>query len=153
MRVARSVILSPDQREILESRARAGGVKRGAERARIVLLAAAGLQDKQIAAQLRIMPATAARWRNRFLDSGLAALDKDAPRSGRRPSITLVKVQEVIRRTTQERPSSAANWSTRRMAKATGLSENSVRRIWHQYGIKPHLAPMFEVSNNPTHRG
>ena len=150
MRVARPVVLSAEQREMLESRARArSAAARSVERARIVLLAAAGMQDKQIAAKLRIMPAKAARWRNRFLDGGLAALDKDAPRPGRTPTITPAKVQEVIRKTTQEKPSNATHWSTRSMAQAAGLSEKSVRRIWHKHGLKPHLARTFKVSNDP----
>jgi transposase len=119
------------------------------ERARIVLLAASGMQDKQIAAKLRIMPEKAARWRNRFLDGGLKALDKDAPRPGRTPTITPVKIQEVVRRTTQDKPSNATHWSTRTMAAATGLSEKSVRRIWHKHGLKPHLTRTFKVSNDP----
>ena len=89
MRVARPVVLSSDQQEILESRARARSAPaRSVERARIVLLAGAGLQDQQIAAKLKITPEKAARWRNRFLDGGFAALDKDAPRPGRTPVTT-----------------------------------------------------------------
>src|SRR5712675_1177660 len=80
MRVARPILFSADQREILESRTRARSAPaRSVERARIILLAGAGLQDRQIAARLKITPEKAARWRNRFLDGGLAALDKDAP--------------------------------------------------------------------------
>lgn len=83
MRVGRPVVLSTEQRNMLESRAQAhSAAARSVERARIVLLAATGMQDKQIAAKLRIMPEKAARLRNRSLDGGLAALDKDAPRSG-----------------------------------------------------------------------
>jgi len=150
MRVARPVVLSTEQQNMLESRARArSAAARSVERARIVLLAAAGMQDKQIAAKLRIMPETAARWRNRFLDGGLAALDKDAPRPGRPSTITPAKIQEVVGKTTQEKPSNATHWSTRSMAKASGLSEKSVRRIWHQHGLKPHLARTFKVSNDP----
>jgi transposase len=150
MRVARVVVLSAEQREMLESRARArSAAARSVERARIVLLAAAGMQDKQIAAKLRIMPEKAARWRNRFLDGGLAALDKDAPRPGRPTTITTAKVQEVVRKTTQERPANATHWSTRTMAEAAGLSEKSVRRIWHKHGLKPHLSRTFKVSNDP----
>jgi transposase len=119
------------------------------ERARIVLLAAAGLQDRQIAAQLKITPEKAARWRNRFLDGGAAALDKDAPRPGRTPTITAAKVQEVVRKTTRQKPCNATHWSTRTMAAASGLSEKSVRRIWHAHGLKPHLARTFKVSNDP----
>jgi transposase len=150
MRVARPVVLSSEQQEALRSRARArSAAARSVERARIVLLAGAGLQDKQIAAKLRITPEKAARWRNRFLDGGLAALEKDAPRPGRTPTITPAQIQEVIRKTTQEKPDNATHWSTRSMAKTVGLSEKSVRRIWRQHGLKPHLARTFKVSNDP----
>lgn len=150
MRVARPVVLSAEWQAILESRARARSAPaRSVERARIVLLAAAGWQDRQIAAKLKITAAKAARWRNRFLDGGLAALDKDAPRPGRTPIITPAKVQEVIRKTTQEPPPNATHWSTRSMAAAAGLSEKSVRRIWHQHGLKPHLVRTFKLSNDP----
>jgi len=150
MRVARPVVLSTEQRDLLESRARARSAPaRSVERARIVLLAATGMQDKHIAAKLRITPEKAARWRNRFLDGGLTALDKDAPRPGRTPTITSAKIQEVVRRTTQEKPPNATHWSTRSMAQATGLSEKSVRRIWHRHGLKPHLARTFKISNDP----
>src|SRR5579862_3871813 len=97
MRVARSVVLSSEQRETLEARSRArSSAARSVERARIILLAASGMQDKQIAAKLRIMPEKAARWRNRFLDGGLAALNKDAPRPGRPSTITPAAVQDVV---------------------------------------------------------
>jgi transposase len=150
MRVARPILLSADQREILESRSRARSAPaRSVERARIILLAGAGLQDRQIAARLKITPEKAARWRNRFLDGGFAALDKDAPRPGRTPTITPAKVQEVIRKTTREKPANATHWSTRTMAQSAGLSEKSVRRIWHKHGLKPHLSRTFKVSNDP----
>jgi len=150
MRVARPVVLSPEQREALEARARARSASlRSVERARIVLMAGSGMQDKHIAATLRITPEKAARWRNRFLDGGLAALDKDAPRPGRTRTITAAKVREVVRRTTQHAPAGATHWSTRSMAQAAGVSEKSVRRIWRQHGLKPHLSRTFKVSNDP----
>lgn len=111
-------------------------------------MAAAGMQNQQIAAELRIMPEKAARWRNRYLDGGFAALEKDAPRPGRTRTITPAQIQEVIRMTTQEKPPNATHWSTRTMAKASGLSEKSVRRIWHKHGLKPHLVRTFKVSND-----
>lgn len=151
MRVAREVLLSEDERKSLERRARARICSaRSVERARIVLLASSGLQDQQIAAQLKITPEKAARWRNRFLDGGLEALEKDAPRPGRTPAITTAWVQEVIHKTTREKPDNATHWSTRSMAAATGLSEKSIRRIWHKHGLKPHLARTFKVSNDPA---
>jgi transposase len=149
MRVARPVVLEPEQKKALEGGARARSASsRSVERARIVLLAGAGLQDQQIAAQLKITPEKAARWRNRFLDGGMSALDKDAPRPGRTRTITPDKVREVVRMTTQEKPAKATHWSTRTMAEASGLSEKSVRRIWHKHGLKPHLIRTFKVSND-----
>jgi transposase len=150
MRVARPVVLNAAQRDMLESRSRARSASaRSVERARIVLLAAAGMQDKQIAAKLKIMPEKAARWRNRYLDGGLAALDKDAPRPGRTPTITPAMVQEVVRKTTQEKPDKSTHWSTRTMAAVMNLSEKTIRRIWHKNGLKPHLSRTFKVSNDP----
>src|SRR5215471_7411015 len=71
------------------------------------------------------------------------------PAPGRRPTITPAKLQEVIRRTTQEKPAHSTQWSTRTMAEAVGVSEKSVRRIWHKHGLKPHLSRTFKVSNDP----
>src|SRR5580692_7303347 len=117
MRVARPVVLSADQQEILQSRARARSAPaRSVERARIVLLAGTGLQDQQIAVELKITAEKVARWRNRFLDGGFAGLDKDAPRPGRTPTITAAMEQEVVRKTTREKPDNATHWSTRTMA-------------------------------------
>jgi transposase len=119
------------------------------ERARIVLLAADGKQDLEIAATLKITPKKAARWRARFLRAGLAGLEKDAPRPGRTPSITPKMVQQVIRKTTQEKPVNATHWSTRIMAAASGISQTSIRRIWQAHGLKPHLVETFKISNDP----
>ena len=149
MRVARAVVLTIEDRKVLERRAGARSLPaRLVERARIVLLAGGGKQNQEIAAALNITPEKASRWRNRFLDGGLAALEKDAPRPGRKPQITAAKVAEVVRLTTQEKPVNATHWSTRTMAKASGLSEKSVRRIWRRHGLKPHLARPFKVSND-----
>jgi transposase len=150
MRVATPVELTKDERQTLQQWSRGRSLPaRRVERARIVLLAADGKQDLEIAAEIGISNQKAARWRKRFLKLGLAGLEKDAPRPGRRPTITAAKVQEVVRKTTQEKPSNATQWSTRTMAEAAGLSEKSVRRIWHKHGLKPHLSRTFKVSNDP----
>ena len=150
MRVARPVVLNPEQKETLEqiARARSRSV-RMVERARIVLLAAAGKQDREIAAALSITAHKAARWRNRFLDLGIAGLEKDAPRAGRTPRISAAQVKQVIHKTTQEKPANATHWSTRTMAAAVNLSPATVRRIWHKHGLKPHLVETFKVSSDP----
>src|SRR6201993_3361457 len=150
MRVAPQVILTEEQRRTLQQWARGRSLpSRQVERARVVLLAAAGKQDLEIAAEVGISNQKAARWRKRFLKLGLSGLEKDAPRPGRTPTITSAKVQEIVRKTTQEKPANATHWSTRTMAEAAGLSEKSVRRIWHKHGLKPHLSRSFKVSNDP----
>lgn len=150
MRVAPAVVLSDEQRQTLEQWARGRSLPaRQVERARIVLLAADGELDIEIAAKLGVSNQKAARWRARFLERGLAGLEKDAPRPGRTPSIDATAVNAVIRKTTQERPASATQWSTRTMAAEAGISEASVRRIWKAHGLKPHLVETFKISNDP----
>jgi transposase len=150
MRVARPVILDRKQQEELEQCARARSLPaRMVERARIVLLAAAGKQDKDIAAELGMTAHKVARWRNRFLDLGMPGLEKDAPRPGRTPSISPALVKRVVRKTTQDKPANATHWSTRSMAAAVGVSETTVRRIWHKHGLKPHLVESFKISTDP----
>ncbi|HEY2469253.1 MAG TPA: IS630 family transposase [Terracidiphilus sp.] len=151
MRVAPQIVLTSEQQQTLQQWSRGRSLPaRQVERARVILLAAAGKQDLEIAAEIGISNQKAARWRKRFLKSGLAGLEKDAPRPGRTPTITASKIQEVIRKTTMEKPANATHWSTRTMAKVAGLSEKSVRRIWHKHGLKPHLSRSFKVSNDPA---
>lgn len=150
MRVARPVQLSSEQRRSLEQQSRARSQPaRVVERAGIVLRAADGLEDKAIAAEFGITATKAARWRNRFLDGGPAALQKDAPRPGRTRTITEARVKQVVDMTTRQKPDNATHWSTRTMAAAAGVSAASVRRIWHAHGLKPHLVRTFKVSNDP----
>lgn len=149
MRIAPQVSLTVEQRQILEKQSRARSVAaRQVERARIVLRAADGRQDKQIAAELGISEEKVARWRKRFLDAGLEGLAKDAPRPGRRRTITVSKTLQIVAKTTTEKPESATHWSTRTMAAAVGVSEATVRRIWRAHGLKPHLTRTFKISND-----
>jgi transposase len=149
MRIAPQVVLTIDQRTKLETYARGRRIPaRLVLRAKIVLLAAADKQDIEIASLLLIMPRTAARWRSRFLRNGIAGLEHDAPRPGRTPSISPELVHMVITKTTKEKPPHATHWSTRTMAAAAGISEASVRRIWHRHGLKPHRIETFKLSND-----
>jgi transposase len=129
MRIAAPVELSPEQRTALESMARQRSLPlRVVERARIVLLAADGLENKQIARRLHSTQEKAARWRKRFLAGGITALQKDAPRPGKPRTITEQKVKKVVEMTLHRKPANATHWSTRTMARAAGISEASVRR-------------------------
>jgi transposase len=151
MRRAPVITLSPEQRRVLESQARSRSFPlRVVERARIVLLAAAGRQDKEIAALLSMTPKKVSRWRKRFLALGVAGLLKDAPRPGRKPTISARLTQRVVTMTTRQQPSNATHWSTRTMAAVVGISEASVRRIWRAHGLKPHRVETFKISNDPA---
>lgn len=142
MRVASKIILSEQEAEELRRLAAGQGIPdRIVERARIVLLAAEGRQNLDIANHLDITPRTVARWRDRFQASRLPGIIRGAVRSGRPVTISRETVAAVVRKTTQERPVAGAHWSTRSMARVMGISEASVRRIWNSHGLKPHLTP------------
>ena len=150
MRVAAEILLTSEQKSELERLTR--GRRREARlvlRGRIVLLAADGYTDLEIAERLGMVPRTAARWRARFLKEGAAGLERDAPRPGRTPAISAQTVLAVIEKTTQQKPSHRTHWSTRTMARAVGISEASVRRIWRAHGLKPHRVHTFKLSNDP----
>lgn len=150
MRVAPAVQLIAEQREELLQTARGRSLPaRQVERARIILLASEGKQDREIAKELGITPKKVARWRKRYLTAGWKGLEKDAPRPGRTPKITPAVIRDVVEKTTQHTPDNATHWSTRTMAAATGLSDSSVLRIWHAHGLKPHLLDTFKVSRDP----
>ena len=149
MRVAPPVTIDPSQRETLQQWARSRSLPaRQVERAKVVLLAADGKTDLEIAASLKISNQKAARWRKRFLQCDLAGLEKDAPRPGRKPAIPAKLKEELIRRTTHSKPANATHWSTRTMAAEMGISEATVRRIWHAHGLKPHLVESFKISKD-----
>ena len=151
MRVAPAVVLTEDQEQTLQQWARARSLPaRQVQRARVILLAAAGKQDLEIAAEIGISNQKAARWRKRFLKSGVAGLEKDAPRPGRMPSIPQTTVDRVVELTTLGKPYNATHWSTRMMAAEIGISEASVRRIWRAHGLKPHLIRTFKISKDPN---
>ncbi len=150
MRVAQPIVLEADVRRKLEQLARGrSNAARVVLRSRIVLLAADGLLNKQIAQTLRVTPRMVTLWRGRFLAQGVAGLLKDAPRPGRTPTITTEVAATLIAKTTQCTPANATQWSTRTMAKEMLISKASVSRIWRANGLKPHRVESFKVSNDP----
>ena len=148
MRVAAAVELTDVERAELVRYSRGRKTQaRVVLRAKVILMAANGLQHKQIAAELKTDPGLVRRWRSRFLVGRIPAILKDAPRSGRKPSAKIIK--EILRLTTQEKPEAATHWSTRTMAALVGVSHATVARIWNQHNLKPHRTRTFKVSNDP----
>jgi len=151
MRMAPMVVLSPEQRRELERYARGRRVPlRLVQRSQALLLAAEGKRNTEIAQTLGVGRDTVAHWRSRFRGHGLAGIERDAPRPGRKPTIDKSLVAAIVRKTTQETPAGATQWSTRSMAREVGISEASVRRIWRRHGLKPHRVRSFKLSNDPN---
>jgi len=119
------------------------------QRAKIVLLATEGRMNKDIAAELEINPNTVVRWRSRFARRGIAGIEKDAPRGGRKPHVRNHVAKRILEKTTQEQPANATHWSTRTLATELGISHVMVHRVWRAHGLKPHLTRTFKVSNDP----
>ena len=150
MRVAVAIELTDQERATLDGYARGRSTPaRLVLRAKIVLQAAKGRQNKEIAEDLGTLQKTVGLWRNRFAKLRIAGIEKDAPGRGRPKSIGAKKIADIVRITTQETPPNATQWSTRDMAKASEVSASTVRRIWREHGLKPHLVRGFKVSRDP----
>ena len=147
MRVAPTILLPTEQERELTRLARSKRTSvRLAQRARIVLLAAQGLQNKDIAEQLGIGRVQVARWRERYLECGLQGIERDLPRGA--PALK-VDVAKLVEMTTQTTPEAATHWSTRKMGAALGVSASTVMRHWQAHGLKPHIVRGFKVSRDP----
>lgn len=150
MRIAVTITLTDQERTTVTKWSRGRSTPaRLVLRAKIVLAAAEGRQNKNIAAELGCTRRTVGTWRNRFSGQRLAGIEQDAPRGGRPSSVRVEKEAEIIRKTTQETPLHATQWSTRTMAKAVGVSKATVQRVWRDNGLKPHRTKSFKVSNDP----
>ena len=141
--------LSDEERVELERRVRRRKSSHGAaRRARIVLLAAAGLSNSAIAEKMGVSRLTVGTWRRRFADKRVGGLD-DEPRPGAPRKIGDDKIAEVVTRTLETVPDDATHWSRRSMARATGLSATTVHRIWGAFGLQPHWVETFKLSSDP----
>jgi transposase len=113
------------------------------QRARVILLAAQGWQNNDIAIEVALDRRQVALWRQRFLRGGIDALRQDAPRPGRTPTITAEVESRILQVTLHTKPVSATHWSTRALAEHMSLSATTIRRVWQRNDIKPHLARSF----------
>lgn len=147
MRVAPEIVLTDPERTGLMRLVRSKLTSvRLAQRARIVLRASQGLQNKEIAAQIGVGRVQVSRWRERYAHARLAGIERDLPRGA--PPVK-VDVARLVELTTQSTPEAATHWSTRTMAAALGVSAASVSRHWRATGLKPHLVRGFKVSRDP----
>jgi transposase/transposase-like protein len=123
--------------------------RRLTERCQIILRAADGETNEQIAQALGMTRQKVARWRGRFMHGGRAGLEHDAPGRGRKPTYGPEVKALIVERTLQSRPPQATQWSVRSLAKALDLSFSTVARVWRTHGLKPHLVRTFKISNDP----
>jgi transposase len=143
------LVLSADERQKLTTWAsRPKSSQRLALRARIVLTCATEPSNKAVAARLGVCGATVGTWRKRFIAKRLDGLVDD-PRPGTPRTVGDADIERVITRTLETKPAAATHWSTRGMAKATGLSQSAISRIWRAFGLKPHRADTFKLSTDP----
>ncbi len=148
-RAMAELALSGEERETLERWARRPTSAQAlAQRCRIVLAAANGEANGEIAARLGCHPTTVGKWRRRFAERGLDGLH-DEPRPGKPRTIGDADVERVITKTLEETPRGATHWSTRSLAAATGMSQSAVSRIWRAFGLKPHQLESFKLSTDP----
>ena len=147
MRVAPEIVLTEDERVELTklSQSRRTSV-RLAQRAKIVLLAANGMQNQEIAEEMDIGRIQVARWRGRYADRRLAGIERDLPRGAPPKKVDVARLVEL---TTQSKPEAATHWSTRKMAEVLGVHSSSVSRHWRAAGLKPHIVRGFKVSRDP----
>lgn len=118
-------------------------------RARIVLMLSNHEPPASVADALGISRMTVRLWANRFVHDGVPGLLRDASRPGRRKQIRPEKVRAVVEATLTTRPPAATHWSSRPLAKAQGLSDGTIRKIWRQYGLQPHRVGRFKLSTDP----
>jgi transposase len=117
-------------------------------RSRIVLLAAQGMQDLEIATELNVNRHTAGLWRRRFREEGLDGVWEIAPGRGRKPSHSEKTVAAIVKATLESKPKGQTHWSCRTMARAKMVSPSTVNRIWQDYNLKPHLHRTFKLSRD-----
>lgn len=141
-------LLPADKEKLLLLARRPKTAQRVAVRSKIVLRAAEGRSNQEIARGLGVSGATVGKWRERFRLQGMEGLS-DEPRPGAPRTITDVQVEEAVTRTLESLPVAATHWSTRSLAEAVGLSQSAVVRIWHSFGLQPHRSETFKLSTDP----
>jgi transposase len=144
-----TIVLEAAEKSELTALTRKHGAPQAlAERARIVLAAASGLNNKEIAVKVGVCAATAGTWRNRFAEKRMNGL-YDEPRPGAPRQIGDDEIAATIRKTLETRPKGGTHWSLRTMGKEIGHAPSTVHRIWHAFGLQPHRVETFKLSSDP----
>ena len=118
-------------------------------RCRLVLAAASGKQDLEIASTYDVNRHTAALWRQRVRAAGIGSLWEIQPGRGRKPQYAQEKRDALIAATLETKPKGMTHWSCRTLAKAQGVSHSTVNRLWQLHNLKPHLSRTFKLSRDP----
>ena len=118
-------------------------------RIRIVLGAAAGVSNAELARSLTTTKSSVLKWRSRYKELGIEGILDDAPRSGRKKTISAEQEAAIVRATLESKPAQATHWSTRLMAEAQGVSDTTVYRIWKAHRLQPHRVENFKFSRDP----
>ena len=148
-RPKKALILSDEERDRLQALAhRARSQPLLARRARVVLACAEGIDNKAVARKLRCSLGMVGKWRARFLKTRLEGL-YDEPRPGAPRQVSDAQVEQVVIQTLESTPRGETHWSTRGLAKATGLSRMTISRIWQAFGLQPHRTDTFKLSPDP----
>ena len=143
------VTLSEEERETLQAWARRPKTAQAlAHRARMILGCAEGKTNTAVAEELRVTKATVGKWRSRFLERRVDGL-VDEPRPGTPRRIADADVERVVALTLETTPTDATHWSTRSMARRSGLSHSTINRIWRAFGLQPHRTETFKLSSDP----
>src|SRR3954453_15511929 len=119
-----------------------------AMRSRIVLAAADGAANYEIAEQLGVSRPTVTKWRNRFSERRLEGL-LDEPRPGRPRTVSDEQVEQIVITTLEKTPRDATHWSTRSLATELGVTQNALWRTWQAFGLQPHRQEKFKLSTDP----
>lgn len=149
MRSACTIVLDAGEQATLEKWAKGRMTPaRVVMRAKLVLLAATGMENKDIAVELGVGRDTVGQWRRRFSERRLPGLVKDAPRGGRKATRRDEVTRLIVERTTQTKPTNATHWSTRTLGEELGVSPSMIQRVWQANGLKPHRVKTFKVSSD-----
>jgi transposase len=147
---APALLLKPSERtELIKTSRYAGTPQSIALRCAIILGAADGIANHQLARDLSTSLPTVLLWRRRFEEDGLAGILEDKPRSGRPREISPDKEAAIVEATRSSKPKNATHWSVRTMARAQGVSPAAVQRIWKKYHLQPHRVEHFKFSTDP----